>query len=129
MFTQRSSVVLPDPLGPITTTVSPRPTVSDTPRRTSLAPKRLTMPDMSSMGRSMANEDSALKVFPIQGQSVADAEIHGCRSDEDLERGQRALHHLPAGHGQFPQPDDRNERCRLDEIDAQVDEWGRGEAH
>src|ERR1700722_3618513 len=113
MFTQRSSVVFPDPLGPITTTVSPRATCNDTPRSTSCAPKRLTMPDMSSMGRaevaSVTNEDSTFKVFPVQRQSVADAEIHRRGGEEDLKRCQRALHPLAAGHGQFPQPDDGNQ--------------------
>src|ERR1700733_6993235 len=112
MFTQRSSVVFPDPLGPITTTVSPRATCNDTPRSTSCAPKRLTMPDMSSMGRAEVaagtNEDSTSKVFPVQRQSIADAEIHR-RGEEEVKRGQLALHPLAAGHGQFPQPDDGNQ--------------------
>src|SRR3954469_16624011 len=102
MLTQRSSVVLPDPLGPITTTVSPRATVKETPRSTSLSPKRLTMPDIASTGRataaSVAGEDTSFKVLPIQSQRIADAEIDCRRGNEDLERGERTLHHLPARH-------------------------------
>src|ERR1700712_1401116 len=114
MFTHRSSVVFPDPLGPMTTTVSPRATLSDTPRNTSFVPKRFTMPDISSAGRAMGspggnpgdnsvgNEDSAFKVFSIQGQCIADAEIHPRRREENLERRQRAFDHLAAGDRPVP---------------------------
>ena len=37
-----SSVVLPEPLGPISPTISPRPTANDTPARASTPPNRLT---------------------------------------------------------------------------------------
>src|SRR5450759_956564 len=40
---QRSSVVLPEPLGPITTTTCPRLTERSTPFRTVISPKRLTI--------------------------------------------------------------------------------------
>src|SRR3954469_6982717 len=127
MFTQRSSVVLPEPLGTMITTVSPRATVSDTPRRTSCIPKRLTMPDMASIGRftaaaSVAGEDASFKMLPIQRECVADAKVDRRRGDEDLEGRERALHHLAARQRQFPQPNDRNQRRRLHQVDAQVDE-------
>src|SRR5580704_8426764 len=104
---QRSSVVLPEPLGPITTTASPGATESDTPRSTWLAPKLFTTPVIASIGRaaagaaSMANEGASLKEPSIQGQSVADAEVDQCGTDKNLERCQRAFHHLAARHGQF----------------------------
>src|SRR5580658_2524010 len=99
---QRSKVVLPEPLGPITTTASPAATESDTPRSTWLAPKLFTMPAISSIGRappcgtSMSNEGASFKVLAIQCQGVADAKVYHRRADEDLERCQRAFNHLAA---------------------------------
>src|ERR1700730_1616885 len=49
----RSSVVLPQPLGPSRQTSSPRPTVRSIPRSTSVAPKRLEMSVSSTSGASM----------------------------------------------------------------------------
>src|SRR5216684_3648423 len=120
---QRRSVVLPEPLGPITTTTSPGATDSDTSRNTSTAPKRLLMPEISSIGRgsteraSMAVEDASLKVSAVKCQCIADAKIDRPSSDKDLERGKRALDDLATGHGQFPQADDRYQRGRFDEAD------------
>src|SRR5690348_2228992 len=128
---QRRSVVLPEPLGPITTTTSPEATESDTSRSTGKASKRLLMPAISSIGRcsiertSMAVEDASLKVPAVEGEGVADAEINGSRSNEDLKRGQRALDDLTARHRQFPQPDDRYQRGRFDEAHTKADK-GRG---
>src|SRR5579863_6840022 len=105
---QRSSVVLPEPLGPITTTVSPTATDSDTPRSTVCVPKLFTTPDISSIARaalcggSMADEGASFKVSSIQCQRVADAEIDRRRAKEDLERCQRSLDDLAACHRQFP---------------------------
>src|ERR1039457_6352585 len=106
----------------MTTTTSPPATDNETPRSTGLVPKLLTMPVIASIGRAPAegasiagapvtgalvtNEGASLKVPSIQGQGVADAEIDQRGADEDLERCQRAFHHLAAGHRQFPQPDD-----------------------
>src|SRR5438874_5860115 len=89
---QRNRVVLPDPLGPITTTTSPGAIDSDTSLNTRTAPKDLLMPETSSIGRrsigrtSMAVEDTALKMSAIKRKGIADAEIDGSRSDEDLKR-------------------------------------------
>src|SRR5690242_8279930 len=108
---QRSSVVLPDPLGPITTTTSPAATDRETPRSTSSVPKRLEMPAIASIGRSsaargsVAVEDASFKVPAIECQCVADAEVNRSGADEDLERRQRALDDFAAGHRQLPQPD------------------------
>src|SRR6201986_5267200 len=102
---QRSSVVLPEPLGPIPTTPSPVPTDNDTSRSTSSVPNRLLMPVISSIGRrcvpacSVAVEDASFKVFPIQREGIADAEIDRRRAQEDLERRQRAFDDFPARHG------------------------------
>src|SRR5713101_1461566 len=112
---QRRRVVLPEPLGPITTTTSPGATESDTSRSTCTRPKRLLMPEISSIGRcsteraSMAVEDAPLKVPAIKRKGVADAKIDRPRSDEDLERGERALDDLAARHRQLPQSDDRHQ--------------------
>src|SRR6266404_962337 len=97
---QRRRVVLPEPLGPITTTTSPGATASETSRSTSTAPKRLLMPEISSIGRrsteraSMAVADASLKVPPIQRQDIADAKVDRRRSDKDLARRECALDDL-----------------------------------
>src|SRR5437016_10715673 len=90
---QRKSVVLPEPLGPITTTTSPGLTASETPRSTSMAPKRLRRLVISRIGRcclsgksSMAEEDASFKVSAIEREGIADAEIDRRRPDKDLER-------------------------------------------
>src|ERR1700751_5605957 len=102
---QRSSVVLPEPLGPITTTTSPGLTASETSRSTSREPKRLCNPKISSTGRcwpvaeaSMAEEDASFKVSSIQSQGIADAEIDRRGAEEDLEWCERALDDLAACH-------------------------------
>ena len=108
LLMQRSNVVLPEPLGPITTTASAGATVSEMPRSTWLAPKLFTMPAIASMGRgwvsggSVANEGPSLKVSSIQGHGVADAEVDRRGSQENLEWRQSALHHFAARHRQFP---------------------------
>ena len=108
MLMQRNNVVLPEPLGPITTTASAGATDSEIPRSTWLAPKLFTMPAIASMGRgwvsggSVANEGASLKVASIQGHRVANAEIDRRGTQEYLEWCQRALHDLAARHRQFP---------------------------
>src|SRR5262249_28105555 len=104
---QRNRVVLPEPLGPITTTTSPGLTTSETLRSTSTAPNRLRRPAISSIGRwrrvgagSMAVDDASLEVPSIKRQGIADAEIDRGRADEDLERRQGALDDLAARHRQ-----------------------------
>src|SRR5208282_1519355 len=106
---QRNKVVLPEPLGPITTTTSPGLTASEMSRNTSTAPKRLRRPAISSIGRcwrscetSMAEEDASFKVSSIEGEGIADAEIDRRRADEDLKRRQGALDDLAARHRQLP---------------------------
>src|SRR5680860_948347 len=47
---QRSSVLLPAPEGPISTTTSPRWTTRSTPSRTTVSPNLLTMPRISTSG-------------------------------------------------------------------------------
>src|SRR6185312_9692363 len=117
---QRSSVVLPEPLGPITTTTSPVATVSDTPRSTSSVPNRLWILAISSIGRtppgwrSVTLEGASFKVSAIECHCVTDTEIDRPGAHEDLERRQRALDNFPARHRQFPQADDEIGRasCR-----------------
>src|SRR5215831_7814944 len=99
---QRSSVVLPEPLGPITTTTSPEATDNETPRSTSSAPKLLETSATSSIGRSMTVEDPAFQVSAIECQCVTDAEVNRRRTDENLERRQRALDDFTARHRQLP---------------------------
>ena len=113
---QRNKVVLPEPLGPITTTTSPGLTANETSRNTSTAPKRLYRPTMSSIARccrvgatSMAEEDASFKVSSIEGQGIANSEIDRCRTDEDLEWCEGALDDLATRHCQFPQADDRDQ--------------------
>src|SRR3984893_7571042 len=125
---QRSSVVLPEPLGPITTTTSPGVTASDTSRNTSTAPKRLCRAVISRIGRcryagrsSMADEDASFKVPAIEGEGIADAEIDRRSTDEDLKWRESALDDLAARNRQLPQSDDRDQRGRLDQADAQAD--------
>src|SRR5258708_38062003 len=131
---QRSRVVFPEPEGPMTTTTSPAPTESETLRSTSSVSKRFEMPETSSIGRyctrgaSMAVEDTSFKMPPIKRKRVAHAEIETGGTEEDLEGRERTLDDLPARHGELPQPDDGDERRRLDQIDAEVDERRRGEA-
>src|SRR6516165_10694134 len=131
---QRNSVVLPEPLGPITTTTSPGLTASETSRNTSTAPKRLRKPAISSIGRrcrvggtSMAKEDASFKVPSIESEGIANTEIDRRRPDENLEWRQGALDDLAARHRQLPQADDRNQRSRLDQADAEADIGRRGE--
>src|ERR1700740_1900881 len=114
---QRNSVVLPEPLGPITTTTSPGLTASERSRSTSTAPKRFRSPEISSTGRfsrvgasSMAEEDASFKVPSIKGEGIAEKEIDRRRADEDLEWSERALDDLAARHRQLPQADDRDQR-------------------
>src|SRR6516164_160631 len=106
---QRNKVVLPEPLGPITTTTSPWLTASDTSRNTSTVPKRLRKPAISSIGRcrrscetSMAKEGASFEVSSIESEGIADTEIDRRRADEDLKRRQRALDDLSARHRQLP---------------------------
>src|SRR5690242_8983010 len=120
---QCSSVVLPDPLGPITTTTSPGATESDTSRSTCRPPKRLLMPETSSIGRgsgctSMAVEDAPLKVSAIECKGIADAEIDGAGPDKHLKGREGALDDFAARHRQLPQSDDRYQRRGLDQADA-----------
>src|SRR5580700_6290394 len=130
---QRRSVVLPEPLGPMTTTTSPGCTDSDTLRNTVCSPNRLVTPAISSIGRrrvsgaSMAKDCASLKVSSIEGQSIADAEIDRRGADEDLERRERAFDDLAARHRQLPQADDRDQRGRLNQADAEADKRRRGE--
>src|SRR5579871_5790858 len=132
MLMQRSNVVLPEPLGPMTTTASPGATASEIPRSTWLAPKLFTMPAIASMGRgwvrggSVANEGASLKVASIQGHRVTDHEIDCRGTQKYLKWRQRAFHHLTARHRQFPQANDGNQRGRLHQVGAQADEgWRR----
>src|SRR6266404_7108533 len=125
---QRSSVVLPEPLGPITTTTSPGVTASDTSRNTSTAPKRLRSAVISRIGRccragrsSVAEEDASFKVPAIEGEGITDAEIDRGRTDKDLKRREGALDDLAACHRQLPEADDRDQRGCLDQADAQAD--------
>src|ERR1051326_4708804 len=119
MLIQRSSVVLPEPLGPITTTTSPASTESEMLRSTSSAPKRLETPVIVSIGRvtggcgSVALKDTSFEMSAIERQCVADAEIDHRRAKKDLERRQCSLDDLAACHCQLPQPDDGNQRSRL----------------
>src|SRR5579883_3597215 len=130
----RSRVVLPEPLGPMTTTTSPASTDKDTPRNTSKAPKRLETFFTSSIGRcaviggSMTVEDASFEISAIECQCVTDAEVDRRCAEEDLERRQRAFDDFPARHCQLPQSHDGNQRSRLHQVGAQTDEWGRGQA-
>src|SRR5215469_1063510 len=124
----RNRVVLPEPLGPITTTTSPGLTARDTSRNTSTAPKLLQSPAISSIGRccwagarSMAKEDASFKLPSIDGEGIADAEIDRRRTDKDLKRRKRALDDFAARHRQLPQADNRYQRGRFDQAHAQVD--------
>src|SRR5258708_17993949 len=131
---QRNSVVFAEPEGPMTTTTSPAATESETLRSTSSVPKRFEMPETSSIGRyctrgaSMAVEDTSFKMPPIKRKRVAHAEIETGSAEEYLKGRQPTLDDLPARHGELPQPDDGDERRRLDQIDTEVDERRRGEA-
>ena len=51
-FSERSTVVLPEPLGPMSTTTSPRRTSRSIERSTSLSPKDLRRPRAVSSGES-----------------------------------------------------------------------------
>src|SRR5579862_8219195 len=129
MLIQRNSVVFPDPLGPITTTVRPRGTDNETPRNTWFSPNRFTTSRISSIGRaSVTGKDPSLKVFSVARQCEAHAEIQKRGAEEDLERRQRAFHDLAACQGQFPQANDRDKRRRLDQIGAKADERRGGES-
>src|ERR671939_63923 len=104
---QRSRVVLPEPLGPITTTTSPGATDSDTSRSTCRPPKRLLMLETSSIGRgsgctSVAVEDAPLDVSAIERKGIADAEINGSGSNKHLKRRKGALDDFAARHRQLP---------------------------
>src|SRR5690349_3374376 len=130
---QRSSVVLPEPLGPITTTTSPVLTESETPRSTSSAPNRLCTLSITSIARWLATtrsvtvEDASFKIPAIERQSVTDAEVDGAGAHEDLEWRQRAFDDFPACHRQLPQTHDGNQRRCLHQADAKADERRRGE--
>src|ERR1700722_16845545 len=111
MLIHRSNVVLPDPLGPITTTAWPRGTESDTPRSTSLVPNRFATPRISSMRRgSVSAKDPSLQIFAVPRQCEAHAEVQERGTEEDLERRQGPLNDFPACQSQFPQADHRHER-------------------
>src|SRR5215469_6734409 len=132
---QRSSVVFPEPLGPITTTTSPGLTASETSRSTSTEPKRLCNPAISSTGRcwpvaetSMAEEDASFKMPSIESQGIANAKIDRRGAEEDLEWRERALDDFAARHCQLPQSDDRDQRGRLDQTDTETDIGWRREA-
>src|SRR5580658_2525990 len=107
MLIQRNSVVFPEPLGPITTTVRPRGTDRETPRSTALAPNRLIRPRISSMGRgSVSGKDPALQIFAIARQREAHAEIQERGAEKDLEWRQGPLDDFPARQCQLPKTDD-----------------------
>src|SRR5262245_21345394 len=79
---QRSSVVLPDPLGPRIDTFSPRATSRSTPPRTSSSPKRLWRSTMRSRGRWPAAPGSSAVMatgskrarHPVRSRALAPSE-------------------------------------------------------
>src|ERR1700739_1367498 len=104
---QRSNVDFPEPLGPSTTTTSPRSTAKLTPLSTSFAPNDLRRSVISiiAMARvigSMGNRQSLLVPACQQRQRIADDEIDRHHAEENLERRERALDDFPRRVCEFP---------------------------
>ena len=81
--TRRSSVVLPEPFGPVTTTNSPRRTSRSSPRRTRFAPKRRSRPRAWTrdhvctwvVGSSDNRRTACSSAGPQHGEAVATAPV------------------------------------------------------
>src|ERR1700730_9845767 len=128
----RSSVVCPEPLGPMIATISPRETVRDTSFRTRWRPKLMLTRRSSTIGRSCAagsvgKAHPLLEVENVAGERVAQHEVDESDAAEDLQGRECPLRHLAAGECQLPEADDGDERRALDEKDARVHEGGSGE--
>src|SRR5216683_3531392 len=129
----RSSVVLPEPLGPMIATISPRETVRDTSFRTRRRPKLMLTRRSSTMGRpcaagSVGKAHPLLEVEAVAGEPVAQHEVDKGDAAEDLQGRERPLCDLAAGEGQIAEANDGDERRALDEKDARVHEGRSGEA-
>src|SRR5579862_8487443 len=102
-LTQRRNVVLPEPLGPISTTTSPLLTLMEMTRRTSLRWKYLCTSRASTMGRvpSATWEALLLAIFVLQSEDISVDVGDPCRASDDradwCPPGRRALR--PCGGG------------------------------
>src|SRR4051812_313715 len=125
---QRRSVVLPEPLGPMTTTASPRATASETSFSTFTAPNDFDTRRTAIIGGAASVDiaEALLEKARQLREAVADAKVDERDAAEDLESGEGALGDLAPGRGQLPDADDRHERGALDQHEAGVDEgWQR----
>src|SRR5439155_12033218 len=131
-LTQRSSVVLPEPLGPMTTTTSLDATVSEMSFSTWVGPNHLLTPRNSTIGATAASSvrmaHPLLGVSSEPGQGVTNHEIDQRHPEQDLERRERPLDDLSADHGQLRESDNRDQRGALDQQDARIDECRRRKA-
>src|SRR3954447_11539435 len=113
---QRSRVLLPDPLGPMITTTSPRAISRSMPASAARVPKRLRMPDNRktgpSIGSSMATRGSAFEILDQDRARIAHQEVDQRSDQVDI--------HSAEGYGDAKlggahQLDDRDRRdqCRI----------------
>src|SRR5512139_3884351 len=114
-FRQRSSVLLPEPLGPMITTTSPLATSRLTSLRTCSFPKCLWM-----CLTLTTDFQPPLRVQGQPGQRVAHREIQRGHDPEHLEGEEGLLGQDLPDAGQLDVADDRDDRRILDEADQKA---------
>src|SRR6476660_5175978 len=136
---QRSRVVLPEPLGPITQTTSPVAISRSTPRRTCRSPKNLCTPAILTIARSVSldrpavvevmdiprSPRHAVAVSPADpdtgaGNRKADDEVDDRRRRIERDHLAGALGDLARREHQVAHADERDQRRSLDELGGGV---------
>src|SRR5688572_16653247 len=108
---QRSMVLLPDPLRPITATTSLGSMSSDTPSRTRSAPKYFLIALMC-----RADMTVPLQTFAQEGHRITDGEVDRGNRQEDVERLERHVVEQLSGTGEFHETDQCDHGCILDDL-------------
>src|SRR5262245_58430602 len=113
---QRSMVDLPEPERPMTATISPFSSVSETPFSTSTSPKRLRTPDSSTSGMELPFQRMA-----ELGEREADDEIDRRRGEVDGERGEGRTTDDLARPRKLDEADQRRQRGVLHQLHQEPD--------
>src|SRR4029079_18917928 len=124
---QRRSVVVPEPLGPITTSASPRFTSVEIDFSTWWSPYHFDTPRISISLAGIVH--APFEIAADAGEGEADDEVDERHGAEDLEGREGALDDLLADVGDVREPDDRDQRRALHDHDAGVDERRPCHAH
>src|SRR5262245_16160627 len=122
--TQRSSVVLPEPLAPISDTTSPARTSRSTPCSTLWTPKLLVRSLMVRIGSKLSQPVAPLEPRAAGCDEEIDSEIEPAGKSIELHRLEGTSDDLLGGQQKLADPDRRQERRRLDDFHRCVDEIG-----